>query len=126
MAGRPGRSGGHNRLSVEAHLLRGTFNPSRHARPASTGPAWVPVPAALERLGPDGRDFIGRMTATYEFSGVEGEMVMEAATMVDRLSEVRARRDTYPADEVAVSDKLEMRWQKAFVGVLQVLRSRLV
>jgi hypothetical protein len=30
MAGVPGRSGGHNRLPVEAHILRGTFRPDRH------------------------------------------------------------------------------------------------
>jgi phage terminase small subunit len=33
MAGRPGRSGGWNRRSLEDHLLHGTFNPTRH-RPA--------------------------------------------------------------------------------------------
>jgi hypothetical protein len=31
LAGVPGRSGGHNRVSLEAHLLRGSFRPDRHA-----------------------------------------------------------------------------------------------
>ena len=33
MAGRPGRSGGANRLPTELHVLKGTYQPSRHHRP---------------------------------------------------------------------------------------------
>src|SRR5262245_18626851 len=33
-----GRSGGHNRLSVEEHRFRGTFRPARHG-------TWTPGPA---------------------------------------------------------------------------------
>lgn len=66
MAGRPGRSGGHNRLSPEQHLLRGTWNVTRHGpRPAAipptstvrvdpTPPAWLHADAQAEwrRLAP--------------------------------------------------------------------------
>ena len=70
MAGRPGRSGGHNRLSPAEHLLRGTFNPTRHgsraaallslsgrtppARGELTPPAWLDDDAKAEwqRLAP--------------------------------------------------------------------------
>jgi hypothetical protein len=39
MAGIPGRSGGRNKLSVEQHLLAGTFRKDRHESPArATGP----------------------------------------------------------------------------------------
>jgi len=38
MAGRPGRSGGHNRLPVELHLARGTFRPDRHILPRPMAP----------------------------------------------------------------------------------------
>ena len=42
MAGRAGRSGGANRVSIELHQVRGTFRPARHA-------GWLhpPEPAAL-------------------------------------------------------------------------------
>ena len=41
MAGRPGRSGGHNRRSRQDHLVAGTFSKTRHARlgDAVTAPA---------------------------------------------------------------------------------------
>jgi hypothetical protein len=68
MAGRKGRSGGHNRLTPEEHILRGTFNPTRHggrlARPS--GPPAGPVPAGLVAglTGP-GRAFVAECWAHY-------------------------------------------------------------
>ena len=48
MAGRPGRSGGHNRLSLATHVIRGTFNPTRHGKlTAPGGPVWQPTAAEL-------------------------------------------------------------------------------
>jgi hypothetical protein len=41
MAGQPGRSGGHNKVSVDDHLLRGTFRPYRHAGQSSPPPVAV-------------------------------------------------------------------------------------
>ncbi len=59
MAGRPGRSGGHNKLSVEEHRLRGTHNVTRHGpRPATLTVAALPKPGPVpERvaLGLSGR-----------------------------------------------------------------------
>jgi len=42
MAGRPGRSGGHNRLTLAQHALRGTTRRGRHLRQAAAG---IPRPA---------------------------------------------------------------------------------
>src|SRR5688572_21227845 len=100
MAGRPGRSGGHNQIPVEAHLVRGTFNPTRHGKLMSTsGPVWTPAPAELTSLGAAGRAFVDRVQAVYSLSPIEGELALEGAIAVDRLAELRARRVQWPADD---------------------------
>ena len=43
MAGVPGRSGGHNRKSIEAHLLSGTFRKDRHGAPPVEAPPLSPA-----------------------------------------------------------------------------------
>ena len=48
MAGVAGRSGGHNRLSLEAHQARGTFRADRHAHLIAASPV-APVPRADRR-----------------------------------------------------------------------------
>src|SRR5262245_54860884 len=94
MAGRPGRSGGHNKLAPEVHLLRGTFNATRHgAALAALGPAWRPTAAQLAAIGPAGRKFIHRLRAMYDMGGLAGETLLELAIVVDRLAEVRAGRE---------------------------------
>jgi len=45
MAGRPGRSGGWNALSLEHHIQAGTVRPARHLKPAP------PPPPALGSAG---------------------------------------------------------------------------
>jgi hypothetical protein len=47
MSGVPGRSGGHNRLSIEEHQLRGTVRPSRHL--SSAAAALAPVVSVSDR-----------------------------------------------------------------------------
>lgn len=51
MAGVAGRSGGHNKLTIEEHLVRGTFRPGRHlaALPAAPEPGRLPNLDASER-----------------------------------------------------------------------------
>lgn len=55
MAGVKGRSGGHNRQTLEAHELHGTFRPSRHGALALVTPAPIvgdappAPPASLSR-----------------------------------------------------------------------------
>jgi hypothetical protein len=47
MAGVPGKSGGSNRLSLEAHQARGTFRKDRHAHLTTASP--LPPVAAADR-----------------------------------------------------------------------------
>jgi hypothetical protein len=96
MAGRPGRSGGHNRLSVEQHILRGTFNPTRHgSRPsaltAGPVPRTAPVPPALVTgLVGRGAAFVGECWAAYDgWSPASLTLLHEAGRLLDQLETVR-------------------------------------
>jgi hypothetical protein len=126
MAGRPGRFGGHNRLPVDAHILRGTFNATRHGKlPAPSGPVWQPAPAELVQLAAAGRAFLTRLQATYELSPLDGELAVEGAIAVDRLAEIRVRRKTWPGEDRVPLDRLELGWQRSLSTCLLALRSRL-
>jgi hypothetical protein len=57
LAGVPGRSGGANRLSVEAHLLRGSYRRDRHATLTE-----APPPARLSAA--DRRRFLNGLDGT--------------------------------------------------------------
>lgn len=103
MAGRPGRSGGHNKLSPEEHLLRGTWNVTRHGpRPPNarrvppvvvplSAPRLKPVPAwMLAGLTTPGR----RLVRAYwcEFDGwtpPKRVLLREAALLVDWIEQHR-------------------------------------
>ena len=124
MSGRPGRSGGHNRLSLEAHVLRGTFNPTRHQHLIPTGPVWEPAPALLKGLGATGRAFVDRMRAVYALSALEGEIALEGAHAADRLAALRRQKAGTVAERTARA-KLELHWHKAFTERLRDLRVRL-
>ena len=62
MAGMPGRSGGHNKLSAAEHLLRGTFRKDRHALLPVPAPE-TPVSKADRRRVVHGLDREGRRLA---------------------------------------------------------------
>ena len=124
MAGRPGRSGGQNRMSLAAHVLRGTFRPERHAPLIPPGPPWDPAPALLEALGTAGRAFVTRIRAAYELSALDGELALEGGHAADRLAALRRRK----GGSVAARDaraKLELNWQKALTACLLALRARM-
>jgi hypothetical protein len=70
MAGKPGRSGGHNRLSGEVHALRGTYRENLHGRPLDAAPA--PVSAADRRRVLAGLDPEPRRIATALLEQYEG------------------------------------------------------
>jgi len=121
MAGRLGRSGGHNRIPVEAHVLRGTFNATRHARRAAPGgPVWQPTPEDLARLGDAGREFVTRLQLVYEFSAIEGPLVLEGAIASDRLAKIRDGRG-----DVSAPARIELAWSKALANIILALRARL-
>jgi len=71
MSGRPGRSGGHNKLSAAEHIARGTFNRTRHQVRATLAerPTLLPlrrVPAwLLNGLDGEGRAFVEDTWRTY-------------------------------------------------------------
>ena len=126
MAGRPGRSGGHNRLSLATHVIRGTFNPTRHGKLiAPGGPVWQPTAAELEPLGAAGRAFVARLEAVYDLSPLEGELAMEGGIAADRLAELRDRRRRATATARGALDKLELAWARALASCVLALRARL-
>jgi hypothetical protein len=92
MAGMPGRSGGHNRLSAAEHVLRGTYRKDRHGpRPARAAAATPmtdgsePVPALVtEGLGEHGRRFVKAVWCEYDnWSHPELTLLRAAARTVD-------------------------------------------
>jgi hypothetical protein len=102
MAGVPGRSGGHNRKSPEAHLVAGTWRVSRHGpKPATVGalaqsqPAKVePLADVLEGLGPEGARLVRAVFADYQVSAVEAMVLRVAALSLDDASTLRTSNDT--------------------------------
>jgi hypothetical protein len=126
MSGRPGRSGGQNKLSVEEHLLRGTFNPTRHAAQLEAlrtgGAVWTPTRPQLMALGPAGRALVGRLRQHYDFSPVEGELLLEAGVTVDRLADLRRRRVEADVKTQRVLDRTEPVYVKQLAALLGVLR----
>ena len=126
MAGRPGRSGGHNRLSTEQHLLRGTFATRQKAQAAlQIGmPTWTPTGAQVAALGEEGRAFVARLQTHVDQTVLEGELVLEAAVAVDRLAQIRRERDGCELKARLALDKCEQLWQKQLSGLLLSLRVR--
>lgn len=117
MAGRKGRSGGHNRLSVEEHLLRGTFNPTRHG---SRAPALIPAPNPngippdlLDGITGRGAGFVEECWATHRGWTVPRSLLLrEAGLLIDQLEAARGK----PKEEPAV--------RRALLSVLAALELR--
>jgi len=100
MAGIKGRSGGHNRLSTQAHILRGTFRKDRHATgrtPAfadnglpANDPAAVPPDELLAGLGEAGRALVLKLYPTG-FWTVQAQIFLRiAASRLDMAAAARA------------------------------------
>jgi hypothetical protein len=125
MAGRPGR-GGQNRIDVHTHLLRGTFRRERHqAALDAQAPVWIPTTEQLAALGPAGRTLIDRLRTHFELNAWEGELVIEAAVISDRLAEIRILRAADPDVKTRlVLDKTEQNWSKQLANLLLALRVR--
>jgi hypothetical protein len=118
MSGKAGRSGRRPK-SVEAHLQAGTYRPHRHGpRPATVAAptAWQPAAEELEGLGDEGQRFLTRMLAEYDYSGVEGVLLIQAAHTLDGLLAWRA---------AATTDKQSARLTLAHTKVLAQLLAQL-
>lgn len=115
MAGRPGRSGGHNKISVEEHLLRGTFNASRHARPAALVTAAIPrrdPPPEAVTTGLSGRGFafVNECWQTYTgWTPASLALLREAGSLLEQLESLRGQRGERAA-------------QRLFLATLAALR----
>jgi len=125
MSGRPGRSGGSNRIDPQVHILRGTFRPERHAKLLPGGPVWEPTAADLEGLGAAGRRFVAELLAVYELNRLDAALAVEGAVLQDRLAEVRAGRGTASAKERRALNRQELAWSRALTNIVLALRSRL-
>jgi len=112
MAGRPGRSGGHNKLSPQEHLLRGTWNVTRHG-PKPSGLALASVlatprvdamPAAVVE-GLSGRGLAFVRDCWQRYSGwTPGTLVLlrEAGQVITALEGLRGEKGEREAQRMLV------------------------
>ena len=125
MAGRPGRSGGANRIDPRLHVLRGTFDARRHGAALEAGqPVWTPVASQIQALAGAGQAFVERLRAQYDLNPLEGELVLEAAVCVDRLAELRRPPASKTLRDRLALAKVEQNWQKQLSALLLALRVR--
>ena len=114
MSGRPGRSGGHNRLSDEQHRLRGTRPRRASLRPLSAPPSawsgllpngaaapaapppWTPAPEDVAALGEAGRHFLEHVLEQFAIDLMQGTLLLEAAHVLDGLTAWRSQAQTDP------------------------------
>jgi hypothetical protein len=110
MAGRPGRSGGHNKLSVEEHLLRGTYNVTRHGpRPAALTVAARSKPGAVPEyvvIGLSGRG-LAFVEATWNAYGdwtpQSLELLREAGFLLTQIEALRGQKGERAAQRLLLS-----------------------
>jgi hypothetical protein len=97
MAGVPGRSGGHNRKSVEHHVLLGTFRKDRHAgRVADVLPV-SPTDRrrTLQGLTPGARRLAGQMLEQFAGWDASALVTLRAyALSCERLEALQSDGDT--------------------------------
>jgi hypothetical protein len=108
MAGRPGRSGGHNRISVEDHIMRGTYNPTRHGHRAVLRFRATKLPAsrapAFEGLTGLGAAFVEGIYRDYEGWNSAGMVLLRmAGQLVSDLEELRGKPGERAAQKMLLS-----------------------
>jgi hypothetical protein len=116
MAGRPGRSGGWNRLSPEEHVLRGTHNRTRHgSKPAVLTVAALPKPgpvpdAVIAGLSGRGLAFVQRAWAAYDGWNPQSlELLREAGFLLSQIETVRGTDDERPAQRLLLATLAALR-----------------
>ena len=93
MAGRPGRSGGHNRKPLSEHLLQNTYRAARHGPKVPGSVLAMPKPAAdwrpsasdVQALSVRGRAWLDAALEAYVFSAVDGLRLLEVCRTVSRV-----------------------------------------
>jgi hypothetical protein len=85
-------SGGQNRLSAEAHVLRGTFRPDRHGR-RQIG-VGVELPTAPSGLAAGGRKLWRAVTESFELDAVELALLAQAGRTVDLIDRLEKAADS--------------------------------
>ena len=116
MAGKPGRSGGWNRKSPQDHMLRGTWNPTRHGQKPSTltvatTPRSEPLPAAVvEHLTGRGLTFVQATWAMYSGWNPQSlELLREAGFLLTQLETLRGTGDERAAQRLLLSTLAALR-----------------
>ena len=94
MAGLPGRSGGHNKISIEEHLARGTYRQDRHG-PRDSDRVVMVTRAERQRvlkgLTPGARVVASRLLASYgNWNAAMFEVLRAYALSCDRLEQLQA------------------------------------
>jgi hypothetical protein len=95
MSGLPGRSGGHNRLSVEEQLRKGTYRADRHGPVPAADPVVPPSKAdrrlALAGLPPGARAVVSRVLSVYgNWSQPDLLLLRQYGLSCDRLEALQA------------------------------------
>ena len=119
MAGRPGRSGGHNKISLEQHLKRGTFNRTRHGpKPPLLATAGAPrveaVPACVTAgLSGPGLAFVTECWQQYGgWTAGSTVLLREAGMLVSQLEALRGQRGERPAQRLLLSTLAALRLEE--------------
>ena len=107
MPGTPGRSGGHNRLSVDQHVLRGTFKAARHgaAAAAAARPGvmdWRPTDAEMEALGPQSQLLLQATLRLYSLDDAEGQLCLQALKSLTWVEYMEAEVTAWTYERVTV------------------------
>ncbi|MEP7308205.1 MAG: hypothetical protein ABJA98_22095 [Acidobacteriota bacterium] len=151
VAGRPGRSGGHNKKSLLELQASGGFRADRHAHllpksPVEPSPAvnpldrflrrregvqplippaseagWQPTRGDLAALGTHGKTFVRSMIVTFEFAATDGLVLLEAGHALDEVTRWRERSRREDAHN-AQGSRLTLGWQRQFAALLQQLK----
>jgi hypothetical protein len=119
MSGRPGEAPA-TIGSIPGNLTRGTFNATRYGPALATidrqAAPWVPTAAHLAGLEPSGRARVQGTLAAYDFRVAESELLIKAATVCDRLAELRHARKACGPKERRGLDRQEQAWQKSLMA----------